>query len=56
MPIMGWFGGWERVKRVLYHLLVKGLVAGTVCGFAHLLVLNLLRRKYMSDTLGAAAG
>ena len=53
---MGWwdyFGfDWQRTKRILYHVVVCGLIGGTLAGAAHLVVLNLLRIHYFKRAAG----
>lgn len=36
----------QLFKRLTYEILVKGLLAGTVAGAAHLFVLTMLRKKF----------
>jgi hypothetical protein len=36
----------QAMKRYWYEVLVKGLLAGTVAGAAHLLTVNYLKKKF----------
>lgn len=39
------FGKKELISKILYHTLVKGLLVGFLAGSAHLIVLNIWKRK-----------